>query len=390
MGNDRTLRVARYSLTANISCFVQERKPEISEGAEGPKAEFSFTGNRGPTYIETLAFTQPQADDDEKENEDAPYETWNLLKELHSSLLFPNAVASTLPTTASFIETLLGRSQKLPLRLIVTRRSQIAFKDDSAQERVRVKDILNVVTPHIQRCEALCFDVTHTSSLPRILTDFPHSAPHLTRLTLKSALPAYFKGLVDDSATTKAFQFPKLRNLALDGWELPRPLPARQMVARHIRIAQQMPSPHPLHISHYRTHSRRARFFIFTPPSPLLLLLRSFTTPHTRGPRLRRHQPQERTRTRHQGGIFQRRLGATPPTHLTLSRLYPGRVLADTSWSTPPSTNLHARALLPRRIRGSPGAPWGGRSMAVGSPPELAPGLAGSEAKTDGPGVPGV
>ncbi|KAG5643734.1 hypothetical protein DXG03_009724 [Asterophora parasitica] len=104
------------------------------------------------------------------------------------------------------------------IELTVTRRNPDAFVHDPQGERQRMKEIMGIIRPHIPRCETLSINVIHTSSLPRILTDFPDPAPDLMKLSLEVSAPGPFRGLLDNLSIVPEFQFPLLEELRIDGW----------------------------------------------------------------------------------------------------------------------------------------------------------------------------
>ncbi|KAG5652027.1 hypothetical protein H0H81_006518 [Sphagnurus paluster] len=90
-------------------------------------------------------------------------------------------------------------SKGLPLFVTISQRDPDSFLGETgaAVERARVKEALTLVLPELPRTLTLEVAVTHTSSLPRVLTDIPDSGARLKHLTLK---------------------FPTLCKLHLDGW----------------------------------------------------------------------------------------------------------------------------------------------------------------------------
>ncbi|KAG6909996.1 hypothetical protein DXG01_013996 [Tephrocybe rancida] len=110
-------------------------------------------------------------------------------------------------------------SGDMPLHVLVGRRDPGAYSDDDqAREEMRVKDIMDIIQPHIGRCISLVFDVTHTSSLPRIATDFPDIAPKLTYLSLRASTGNGLRKSCKDVSVIPEFQFPILEELDMDGW----------------------------------------------------------------------------------------------------------------------------------------------------------------------------
>ncbi|GLB43880.1 hypothetical protein LshimejAT787_1500640 [Lyophyllum shimeji] len=74
-----------------------------------------------------------------------------------------------------------------------------------------------MLAPHVPRCKTLCYDVTFTSSLPRLATDFPNTAHHLSKLVLKASVANGMTGFLDGTEVTH-FPFPVLQDLEIDGW----------------------------------------------------------------------------------------------------------------------------------------------------------------------------
>jgi hypothetical protein len=92
-----------------------------------------------------------------------------------------------------------------------------AFSDSLEEEHTRA--VMDVLSPHVQRCTQLSFDLLHTSSLP-LMCDEIGASPHLISLKLNGQYhhERTISGpIISDHITEGGFIFPKLRYLALDG-----------------------------------------------------------------------------------------------------------------------------------------------------------------------------
>ncbi|KAG5642383.1 hypothetical protein DXG03_002941 [Asterophora parasitica] len=112
---------------------------------------------------------------------------------------------------------------------------------------------MNILAPHIPRCEILNFHLTYTSSLPRICTDFQDIAPHLVSLSFVADVDYGLGQLTtNDTPSVPQFLFPKLYDLNIDGYNfvdliryMPLLLDASQFTGgrlRSIGINQYSPS----------------------------------------------------------------------------------------------------------------------------------------------------
>lgn len=61
-------------------------------------------------------------------------------------------------------------SHRLPIDVKVTKRTPDLISVSEAHENRRLQAIADIVRPHIHRCRSLRYEVTYTSSLPRIST----------------------------------------------------------------------------------------------------------------------------------------------------------------------------------------------------------------------------
>ncbi|KAG5634231.1 hypothetical protein H0H81_002790, partial [Sphagnurus paluster] len=143
-----------------------------------------------------------------------------------------NGTTSCVPTlcsghvsSSSFDEKLSVRQAKAHLELsgnfainlTVTRRSRDAFVDDPAEEHTITKSIMQTIAPHIPRCCTISFDLAHTSSLPRLTTDFHHRALLLNGLSLNAAATNGLGGLNGSTKFKLATIFPQVSYLDIDG-----------------------------------------------------------------------------------------------------------------------------------------------------------------------------
>ncbi|KAG5640528.1 hypothetical protein DXG03_008216 [Asterophora parasitica] len=79
-------------------------------------------------------------------------------------------------------------------------------------ERARMKEMMRLLSPNLHRYEVLHFDLTYTTSLPRILADFHDPLPLLRNLFL---LAEEGTGLADLLGTVTRYA---MKELKLDGW----------------------------------------------------------------------------------------------------------------------------------------------------------------------------
>ncbi|KAG5653874.1 hypothetical protein H0H81_009696 [Sphagnurus paluster] len=110
-------------------------------------------------------------------------------------------------------------SKQLPIKLTMTRRRRSAFNNDPSTERSIMEAVMKIIGPHthIARCTRLTFDLTHTSSLPRLLTDFDYPAPILRILIMRGALASGLGGLSSNTEIKLGNHFPQLEELHIDG-----------------------------------------------------------------------------------------------------------------------------------------------------------------------------
>ncbi|KAG6864160.1 hypothetical protein C0991_011978 [Blastosporella zonata] len=113
----------------------------------------------------------------------------------------------------------LARSQflwsgSLPITVLVTTKNADALPD---KEQEIAGQVIGTISSHLARCESLEYDVTYSSSLPRLATDFPYIAPRLSELKLESSIfrpLRRFKG----GRVPPRFPFAAVRDLVIDGW----------------------------------------------------------------------------------------------------------------------------------------------------------------------------
>jgi len=102
-----------------------------------------------------------------------------VFEDIHSPSLFPYALALMCPLwmvplvtvpdsglASSSISTLLNSPSPL-------------FIDTPDEEKARIRGTTDIVSPHIGRCKTIRYEVTYTSSLPCVATDFCGEAPLL-------------------------------------------------------------------------------------------------------------------------------------------------------------------------------------------------------------------
>ncbi|KAG5649460.1 hypothetical protein H0H81_003677 [Sphagnurus paluster] len=112
----------------------------------------------------------------------------------------------------------LNIADNLTIVLTVTRRTADSFIDDPIAEHLIMKEVMEIITPHIPRCRKLRFDLAHTSSLPRLATDFQHPAPLLIALSMEAAVASGLGGLTSHTKSKLDYQsFPRLYELEIDG-----------------------------------------------------------------------------------------------------------------------------------------------------------------------------
>ena len=94
----------------------------------------------------------------------------------------------------SFVRSQLESSKDLPIDVTVTRRAEDAFIDVPDEEKAHVRGIIDIVSPHIRRCKTIRYEVTYTSFLPCVASDFCGGAPLLKRLELVASKSSGFGG----------------------------------------------------------------------------------------------------------------------------------------------------------------------------------------------------
>ncbi|KAG5641939.1 hypothetical protein DXG03_003949, partial [Asterophora parasitica] len=106
---------------------------------------------------------------------------------------------------------------KSPLEITVARRHSTSFVGAPQEEKVLLRQIIDLVAPHIHRCKSLVFSVAYPSSLPSLSADLYHAAPMLTTLSLEASLPSDLE-LAPHITQQREFPFPALKTLTLSGW----------------------------------------------------------------------------------------------------------------------------------------------------------------------------
>ncbi|KAG6864159.1 hypothetical protein C0991_011977 [Blastosporella zonata] len=113
----------------------------------------------------------------------------------------------------------LARSQflwsgSLPITVLVTTKNANALPD---KEQEIARQVMGIISSHMARCESLEYDVTYSSSLPRLTTDFPYIAPRLSMLKLKSSIVSPLSRFKDGRVPPR-FPFAAVRDLDIDVW----------------------------------------------------------------------------------------------------------------------------------------------------------------------------
>ncbi|RDB22048.1 hypothetical protein Hypma_011141 [Hypsizygus marmoreus] len=129
------------------------------------------------------------------------------------------AFVGSSPTPLSEVQAYLTLSRDLPIHVYVLRRPDPGLKKDW-RERPRCRDIIELLVPHIPRCQKLEFDVMYSSSLPSISKDFLGCAPLLETLNLKCRTDdgvASGDPDADPDIDNEPFSTPALKDLCVDG-----------------------------------------------------------------------------------------------------------------------------------------------------------------------------
>ncbi|KAG5636568.1 hypothetical protein H0H81_007576 [Sphagnurus paluster] len=108
-------------------------------------------------------------------------------------------------------------SGELHITVAVMVRNEDAFLNSPEEEQHRTRKLIDAIAPHIPRCMTLSFEVTYTSSLPRIGTDFTLVAPQLQSLMLNASIPNGLPGFMDGTELVD-YIFPALKHLEIDGY----------------------------------------------------------------------------------------------------------------------------------------------------------------------------
>ncbi|KAG6811270.1 hypothetical protein H0H92_008264 [Tricholoma furcatifolium] len=101
---------------------------------------------------------------------------------------------------------------KSPIDLVVS----FPYHRFSNEEGILARKILDIVRPHFSRCRIIIFNVTYTTSLPRLAVDFPDVAPHLKRLHLLAKIPNGMHGFMRGPSPS-LFPFPRTTLIEIDG-----------------------------------------------------------------------------------------------------------------------------------------------------------------------------
>ncbi|KAG6914086.1 hypothetical protein DXG01_002496 [Tephrocybe rancida] len=147
------------------------------------------------------------------------------------------------------------------IRLTVTTGGH-ATRSPETEKRI-LEGIMGVIHPHIARCEILRFNITYTSSLPRVFTDLAEIYPFLSEISLKASTSNGIGGLVEGTigtTTTGMLRFPLLCKLEVDGWNFVELFKHDRSWFQGFRKSSQ--EENRLSISHYRPHEESNRFDI--------------------------------------------------------------------------------------------------------------------------------
>jgi hypothetical protein len=108
-----------------------------------------------------------------------------------------------------------------PIDIIVARAAK-SNTVDSNVEKSRMAYIITALCPHFRRCRKLCFNVVHSSSLPRLPGLLPPIMPHLQQLSLDgcidSGCPTILPGPYDQPNKASEVNWSKLNTVVIDGW----------------------------------------------------------------------------------------------------------------------------------------------------------------------------
>ncbi|RDB22053.1 hypothetical protein Hypma_011146 [Hypsizygus marmoreus] len=129
------------------------------------------------------------------------------------------AFVDSSPTPLSEVEAYLKLSRDLPLQVYVLTRPDHDLEEDWG-ERTRCRDVIELLVPHIPRCQKIAFDVMYSSSLPSISKDFLGCAPLLQMLNLKCETDDGVASGGQDPRSEIAeepFLTPALKDLCVDG-----------------------------------------------------------------------------------------------------------------------------------------------------------------------------
>ncbi|RDB18107.1 hypothetical protein Hypma_000441 [Hypsizygus marmoreus] len=110
---------------------------------------------------------------------------WKAIAECHP-IFWTRIIAfvDSTPTPLSEVLLYLTLSKDLPIHVYVLRRPD-TYLDQGLDEHQRCRDVIELLRPHIRRCQKISFDVIYSSSLPSISQDFFGSASFLETLNLK-------------------------------------------------------------------------------------------------------------------------------------------------------------------------------------------------------------
>ncbi|KAG6808157.1 hypothetical protein H0H92_005186, partial [Tricholoma furcatifolium] len=103
------------------------------------------------------------------------------------------------------------------LDLFICRSDSKPFPGTAEEEGKIVRGIIDLAKPHFRRCRNISFNVTYSSSLPRLIADFPEPANGLKSLVFHFSVSNGLQGFMQETPSTD-FPFPIISELSIDGW----------------------------------------------------------------------------------------------------------------------------------------------------------------------------
>ncbi|KAG5649669.1 hypothetical protein H0H81_002577 [Sphagnurus paluster] len=107
-------------------------------------------------------------------------------------------------------------SGALPIEILVTNRGSRFYFGKPTLEQARLRKIIDIVIPHLHRCESLSFQTIYPSSLPSVAADLQVHAPMLQYIFLEAFESSDVA--LSPSLPNVEFQFPALIHLSINGW----------------------------------------------------------------------------------------------------------------------------------------------------------------------------